>query len=166
MEKDSSSGVEKKEETKRPEWKQGTVKRDYFKQKMVFFVGYNGAAFHGLQKNPGVVTVEESLEKTLHEAGFISDDNFGDFFKSNWTRASRTDKGVHAAMNGVALKVNIHDKFLSDEVTDEDRAQGKLKLKFMISQEKVTNAINSLIHKDIRVFGNSLLTQKRLQTRP
>lgn len=147
--------MEKDPKVENPEEQPKTiVKRDYFKQKIVIFIGYNGKSFSGLQRNPGVVTIEEEFEKALHAGGFISEENFGDFHKNGWSRASRTDKGVHAAMNAIGVKVNIKNSFLVDEVTEEDKAQGKLKLKSMISQEKVRNILNSLVHKDIRVFGN------------
>ena len=41
-------------------------------------------------------TVEQVLELAIHKAGLISDSNFGSFHKVKWTRASRTDKGVHS----------------------------------------------------------------------
>jgi hypothetical protein len=45
---------------------------------------------------PAHETVEGTLEVALHKAGFISDSNFGDFNKVSFSRASRTDKGVHS----------------------------------------------------------------------
>ena len=36
------------------------------------------------------------LESAIHKAGMILDSNFGSFHKVKWTRASRTDKGVHS----------------------------------------------------------------------
>lgn len=41
-------------------------------------------------------TIEQVLEAAMHKAGLISDQNFGSFSKIRWTRASRTDKGVHS----------------------------------------------------------------------
>ena len=132
---------------------EGGKKRDYFKQKFNVFFGYNGKKFSGSQKNPGVETVEDALEKALHQAGFISDDNFGDLHKTGWSRASRTDKGVHAAMNGVCTKLIIRDDYLKDDVTQKDRDEGKSQLKLHIDREKVIAAINAVIHKDVHVVG-------------
>ena len=58
------------EETKKvvEEGKKPGGKRDYFKQKFNIFFGYNGQKFSGSQKNPGVETVEEALEKALSES--------------------------------------------------------------------------------------------------
>ena len=78
------------------------------------------------------ITVESVLEKALHGAGAISvrgallwrvhlsstagppthvargqDDNAGSFHKVGWTRAARTDKGVHAASNLIGFKAII-----------------------------------------------------------
>ena len=41
-------------------------------------------------------TVEQVLERAIFKAGLISEANFGSFSKVKWTRASRTDKGVHS----------------------------------------------------------------------
>ncbi len=42
------------------------------KRKVAMLVAYNGAAYSGLQRNPGVHTVEDALEAALHAAGAIS----------------------------------------------------------------------------------------------
>jgi len=59
-------------------------------------VGYNGSDFCGSQKNPDVRTVEEEVEKALKDIDAISSYNFGDLKKIGWSRATRTDKSVHA----------------------------------------------------------------------
>ena len=151
---DSKETEEMAKEHQKPA--ENAKKRDYFKQKFNVFFGYNGKQFSGSQKNPGVETVEDALEKALHQAGFISDDNFGDLHKTGWGRASRTDKGVHAAMNGVCTKLIIRDDFLKEGVTDKQRKEGKSELKLMIDREKVIAAINSVIHKDVHVIGNPI----------
>ena len=40
--------------------------------------------------------MEEALEAAIHRAGGIADDNMGTLQKVSWSRAGRTDKGVHA----------------------------------------------------------------------
>jgi len=47
------------------------------KIKVALFVGYKGTAFHGLQKNNNVETIESALENALFHAGFISSANYG-----------------------------------------------------------------------------------------
>ncbi len=112
------------------------------KRKVAVLLGYVGAGYAGLQRNPGVRTIEDELERAFHAAGGISDDNMGDFSKArcfacaigasagaaelaavhraaapalmrfaalatqiSWSRAARTDKGVSAVGQVVALKV-------------------------------------------------------------
>lgn len=53
-----------------------------------------------------VPTVEEVLETALLKAGFMRRENFGHFQKINWSRSSRTDKGVHALAAVVAFKAH------------------------------------------------------------
>lgn len=70
-------------------------------------VGYNGSEFCGSQKNTGVRTVEEQIEKALFEINAISHFNFGDLKKIAWNRATRTDKTVHALQNVFSCKVHL-----------------------------------------------------------
>ena len=66
------------------------------KCRIAMIVGYNGSDFCGSQKNDGVRTVEEQIEKALFDIKAISHFNFGDLKKIAWSRATRTDKSVHA----------------------------------------------------------------------
>lgn len=59
-------------------------------------VGYNGTDFSGSQKNKEVRTVEGEVEKALRDMKGIAPYNFGDLKKISWSRATRTDKSVHA----------------------------------------------------------------------
>ena len=68
-------------------------------------IAYVGSRYSGLQKNPGQETIEAELERALHKAGLIAECNFGDLHKVHWSRAARTDKGVHALGNIVACKL-------------------------------------------------------------
>ena len=52
-------------------------------------------------------TVEEEIEKAMHKLHWIADFNFGDLKKIGWTRATRTDKKVHALQNVFSMKVHI-----------------------------------------------------------
>jgi tRNA pseudouridine(38-40) synthase len=77
------------------------------KCKVAMIVGYNGSDFCGSQKNEGVRTVEEEIEKALKDINAISDWNFGDLKKIAWSRATRTDKSVHALQNVFSCKIHI-----------------------------------------------------------
>jgi tRNA pseudouridine38-40 synthase len=68
-------------------------------------VGYNGINFSGSQKNKGVRTVEEEIEKALFASGLIAKHNYGDLGKIAWSRATRTDKRVHALENCFSCKI-------------------------------------------------------------
>ena len=74
------------------------------KRKVALFFGYVGAGYSGFQRNPGVEAVEDVLEGALHAAGGVSAHNLGDLSKLSWSRAARTDKGVSAVGQVVALK--------------------------------------------------------------
>lgn len=77
--------------------------------------GYVGTGYHGMQKQldsnktESVRTIEGELEKALYKAKGISAENFGCFPKVHWSRVARTDRGVHAACQLVALKLVLPD---------------------------------------------------------
>jgi len=54
-----------------------------------------------------VRTVEELIEKSLKDINCISSYNFGDLKKIGWSRATRTDKSVHALQNVFSCKVHL-----------------------------------------------------------
>ncbi|KAL6058712.1 Pseudouridylate synthase 1 [Balamuthia mandrillaris] len=86
------------------------------KRKVALLIGYNGAEFAGMQRNPGVRTVEEELEKAIVEAGGIAPFNAGSFLKVNWSRCARTDKGVHAVGNIISLKMLLEPEGMLDRI--------------------------------------------------
>jgi tRNA pseudouridine38-40 synthase len=94
-------------ETQQQQQEQQDSSRALTKRKVVILVAYNGARYQGLQKNPGAVTVAETLEIAMHEVGGISDDNFGTLQKISWSQAGRTDKGVHATGQVISLKLSL-----------------------------------------------------------
>ena len=83
--------------------------------------------FSGSQKNESVRTVEAEVEKSLHEVGMISDMNFGSLQKIAWSRATRTDKKVHALINTFSAKVLVNNKptILVKAATDDTEAEYK-----------------------------------------
>ena len=98
------------------------------KRKLALVIGYVGTPYHGLQRPNRkeaaggdeaitvVPTVEEDLERALNAAGFIADFNMGDLSRLNWSRASRTDKGVHAARTVLSAKLAVQPSTI-DEAT-------------------------------------------------
>jgi tRNA pseudouridine(38-40) synthase len=96
------------------------------KRKRVILFGYSGAGFKGLQSQQGGMfhlnhedepgddvqgdvpdTIEDVLHKALVQAGSISLANAESLQKISWSRSARTDRGVHAASQVVAAKLEI-----------------------------------------------------------
>jgi tRNA pseudouridine38-40 synthase len=77
------------------------------KRKYAVALGYCGSNYSGLQINPNVITIEAVLEKALFLAGGIQECNFGNLQKLSWSRAARTDRGVHAAAQCCSMKLTI-----------------------------------------------------------
>lgn len=108
--------------------------------------------------------MESNLEIALLEAGLISKENYGDLKKLGWQRCSRTDKGVHAAFNGVNLKINILDSFINmppEELEEEKKKDDrKTNFKDKIRRTDIINLINKFLTKDIRCYSrDQKLTQ-------
>ena len=101
------------------------------KRKYAIIHGYFGQNYSGNQKNPGVRTVEDELEKALYKEKFISDCNYGNLSKIDWMRASRTDKGVSAIMNVISAKLHKYPN---------------------ISEQDMKEKLNAILPKDIRIF--------------
>lgn len=83
------------------------------KRKYAVCFGYLGSRYQGLQINPpanGRTTVEAELERALFLAGTIDEVNFGYMQKVQWSRAARTDRGVHAASQCCAMKLKVNDR--------------------------------------------------------
>ena len=85
-------------------------------------VGYNGEGYHGFQIQPnGTRTVEKDIQTALIEAGLIDarmiqEDGRMQLF---WSRAARTDRGVHACMNVVACRLD--SSLIKSEGSDLDQ---------------------------------------------
>lgn len=109
---------------------EGTEAASFSKKKVALLVAYRGSNYQGLQINEDAVTVEAEVELALHLSGGISKNNFGNLRKVAWSRAGRTDKGVHAAAQIITLK-----------------------LAYATGQEKETiEEINRYLPEDIRAF--------------
>ncbi|KMV66292.1 pseudouridine synthase [Encephalitozoon cuniculi EcunIII-L] len=70
-------------------------------------VGYDGSRYHGLQFNKDLDTVEKKIVECLLRMDAISERNAGDPRKIHIKSSSRTDKGVHAALNLVSVKIEL-----------------------------------------------------------
>lgn len=99
-------------EINRPPRERGEDEGKNRKLKMCLLLAYRGTGYKGLQINPGTRTIEGDLENAIFKAGFLTEDNHNDLPKVRWSRAARTDKGVHAAGNVVSLKMTVPDDAL------------------------------------------------------
>jgi len=83
--------------------------------------------------------------------------------KIGWSRAARTDKGVHAVANFVNCKLALTNNFLKEEeekaeaekpeTETADKEVNKLKDKERIDWAKVVNVINANLPSSIRVLS-------------
>jgi tRNA pseudouridine38-40 synthase len=96
----------------------GEKKTRYPKRKVALLLGYKGTNYIGLQRNPGCKTIEAELEKAIVKAGGIDEWNAGSFTKVNWQRCARTDKGVHACLNVVSLKLVLDPPGVLGRIND------------------------------------------------
>ncbi|XP_038221198.1 tRNA pseudouridine synthase A-like [Zerene cesonia] len=75
------------------------------RKKMAMLLGYCGVDYYGMQRNPGVKTIEEDLLTALRDAKYITEEDFVNQQNAQFQRSSRTDKGVSAARQVVSLKL-------------------------------------------------------------
>lgn len=94
-----------------PQYEIRVVQPDYsVKRKYALCLSYLGTNYQGLQINPGAKTVEAELERALFLAGGIIELNYGYMHKVQWSRAARTDRGVHALTQCCAMKLLFPEK--------------------------------------------------------
>lgn len=77
--------------------------KDRRKHKIALVAGFIGSRYYGLQMDPTCTdgsrflpTIENELRLALLKGQYIKPENAIDLSKINWSRSSRTDKGVHA----------------------------------------------------------------------
>lgn len=77
------------------------------KKRVALIVGYNGLQYKGSQINKDEKTVEKTICDEIARLTYISERNSEDYSKVGLQRSSRTDKGVHAAMLVISLRIEI-----------------------------------------------------------
>lgn len=75
--------------------------------RLAFKLAYRGEGFHGSQRQPDRRTVEGDLLQALVAGGAIQSAS-----QARFQAASRTDRGVHALGNAVALDTPVHPRAL------------------------------------------------------
>ncbi|CAG0882174.1 unnamed protein product [Darwinula stevensoni] len=81
-------------------------------RKMALLLSYCGNGYFGMQRNPGMATIEEDLLTSLLKAGCITDEVFVSPQTGQFQRAARTDKGVSAARQVVSIKMVVEEDTL------------------------------------------------------
>ncbi|XP_012268603.2 pseudouridylate synthase 1 homolog isoform X3 [Athalia rosae] len=115
------------------------------KRKVAILLGYLGKNYFGMQRNPGMKTIEEDLIQALLKAKLINDEAFEIIQTIQFQRAARTDKGVSAARQVVSLKLPEHgnkddiNSFLPDEIR-------------VFGIKRVTKGFNSKTKCDARTY--------------
>ncbi|GBP04475.1 tRNA pseudouridine synthase A [Eumeta japonica] len=121
------------------------------RKKMAMLLGYCGVDYYGMQRNPGVRTIEEDLLKALLEANYITQDDFHNQQNAQFQRSSRTDKGVSAARQVVSLKIPLDTNV--DEINK--RLPDCIKV---FGVKRVTNKFNSKLKCSARTYSYTLPT--------
>jgi hypothetical protein len=117
-----------------PEYK-NMVEQTSSKKTYALNIGYCGTSYQGLQTNEGAITIEGLLERALFLSGGIKECNFGNLQKVGWTRAARTDKGVHAIGQCVSMRLTVD------------------------SEPDFIQQVNTCLPEDIRLFAMTKTTK-------
>ncbi|KAI5192399.1 tRNA pseudouridine38-40 synthase [Nematocida sp. AWRm77] len=75
------------------------------KKRIIILIGYNGHGYKGSQINKEERTIEKEVCDEIAGLGYFKESNCEDYSKVGLQRSSRTDKGVHAAMQVLSVKI-------------------------------------------------------------
>lgn len=127
----------------------GAHARKLLKRKVALVVGYVGSDFYGLQMqmvngipDSSLPTVENELRLALINCGLILPSNGEDLSRIDWSRSSRTDKGVHAARIVLSAKLELDPALVEEN-----------KLEQLNRFPQLVKSINEKLPKSIRVFS-------------
>ncbi|XP_033209333.1 tRNA pseudouridine synthase A isoform X2 [Belonocnema kinseyi] len=129
------------------------------KRNFAMMLGYLGKNYYGMQRNPGMDTIEESLINALLKADLINSEAFDVIQTIQFQRAARTDKGVSAARQVVSLKLPEHankediNKFLPEDIR-------------VFGLRRVTKGFNSKHQCDARTYAYTLPTYAFVEESP
>ncbi|XP_071447952.1 pseudouridylate synthase 1 homolog isoform X2 [Hetaerina americana] len=142
----SSSTQEPTEEPKNPKLEK--VKR----KKMAVLLAYSGSGYLGMQRNPGMKTIEEDLLGAMKSANLISEEAYEHPQEIQFQRAARTDKGVSAARQIVSLKLPCEGPVV-ESINEYLPPQIRV-----IGMKRVTKGFNSKSACDARTYSYMLPT--------
>uniref|UniRef100_A0A1A9VB88 Pseudouridylate synthase 1 homolog n=1 Tax=Glossina austeni TaxID=7395 RepID=A0A1A9VB88_GLOAU len=115
------------------------------RKKCAILLGYSGANYYGMQRNPGMETIEEELFKVLLKHKWISHDAYGQAQVACFQRAARTDKGVSAARQVCSMKLPeaLDIKAFNEDLPEQIR---------LFAAERVTKGFNAKGQCDARTY--------------
>jgi tRNA pseudouridine38-40 synthase len=114
-------------------------------------IGYCGTDYQGLQFQPDIPTVERDVQAALVAAGLVdpiltTDEGRWQLF---WTRAARTDKGVHACANVISCRLDSDNvKIIENSIPVE------------LDQDYFVDLVNAHLPPAIRVMFVNRVTMK------
>lgn len=130
----------------------GDVKRAPFnpadrvkRKKTAILLGYSGANYFGMQRNPGMATIEEELFKAMLKHKWVTEDMFEQAQLACFQRAARTDKGVSAARQVCSIKLpeELDIKALNEDLPEQIR---------LFATERVTKGFNAKDQCNARTY--------------
>jgi tRNA pseudouridine(38-40) synthase len=127
------------------------------KRKLALVVSYVGSNYHGLQaqKDGKYKTVEAELAAALYSIGAILPTN--DLQRIDWSRSSRTDKGVHAARIVISAKLEILadwlPKFPGTPAEVHEKQTEYLQQERTVRLKDLVTALNEKLPADIRAIS-------------
>ncbi|XP_043266699.1 tRNA pseudouridine synthase A [Venturia canescens] len=119
------------------------------KRNYAVLLAYLGKDYFGMQRNPGMKTIEEDLITALFKAHLIGQEAFDTIQTIHFQRAARTDKGVSATRQIVSLKMpegatkDIINEYLPDTIR-------------VFGLKRVTKGFNSKIQCTARSYTYTL----------
>ncbi|KAK3154862.1 hypothetical protein QOZ80_2BG0195990 [Eleusine coracana subsp. coracana] len=116
----------------------GQPRRRYKRRKVAILLGYCGAGYQGMQKNPGARTIEGDLEEALYHAGAVPEADRAAPRRYDWARAARTDKGVSAAAQVVSGRFYVDPPGFTDRLNAQLAPQIRA-----FGYVRVTNSFNA-----------------------
>ncbi|EDW83173.1 uncharacterized protein Dwil_GK22713 [Drosophila willistoni] len=121
------------------------------RKKSAILLSYCGANYFGMQRNPGMQTIEEELFKVMLKHKWITEDSFEQVQIACFQRAARTDKGVSAARQVCSVKLpdDLDLKAFNEDLPEQIRLFGV---------ERVTKGFNAKDQCNARTYTYTLPT--------
>ncbi|KAG2945035.1 hypothetical protein PC117_g8780 [Phytophthora cactorum] len=131
------------------------------KRRYGLWVAFCGKNYSGMQMNEGVKTIEAELERALFEAGGIAESNYGYLQKIGWSRAARTDKGVHAAGQLLTAKLHVGDDIAAFIAKVNAALPEDIRVMHMVTVTKNFNAKMSCDQRTYEYLAPTFIFGKR-----